>query len=353
MTPGQRAAQQNISRVKELAWGLVSTAALCVAVDLELADHLDGGPRDADDLARAVGADAVALGQLLEALTVRGVLRRTADGAYANTALSLLLREHDPNSMTDLVRWIGHPVFWRLWPHLAGAVREGGARSVEVFGKDFFRYLHDEEPSAVAIFNRAMTQASNHTSAAVVAALDLVGVGTVADIGGGQGRLLRAVLEAAPDVRGTLLDLPGVVAQALPELRDGGALAGRVTLVGGDCRREVPVAADLYVLKNILDWDDASTVRTLENVRRSARPGARVVVVETLTDHTPEPEVTTSLDLLLLLNVGGHKHSTVQVADLFARAGIRFAGVRPTGTFLRLVEGTVGEERTTNDVSAS
>lgn len=338
-TSGQRETQQNIARVKELAWGLVSTAALCVAVDLALADHLDDGPKSRDELARAVDADPVALGQLLEALVARGVLGRTGDH-YVHTGLSALLRKDDPNSMTDLVRWIGHPVFWRLWPHLAGAVREGKPRSVEVFGKDFFRYLHDEEPAAVATFNGAMTQASNHTSAAVVASLDLTGVRTVADIGGGQGRLLRAILEAAPDVHGTLLDLPGVVAQALPELR-AGALADRVTLVGGDCRQAVPVTADLYVLKNILDWDDASTVRVLENVRRGARPGARVVVVETFTDHTPEPEVTTSLDLLLLLNVGGQKHSSRQVAELFDRGGIRFDGVRPTGTFLQLAEGTV------------
>lgn len=341
--------QQNIARVKELAWGLVSTAALCVAVDLELADHLDDGPKSRDELARAVGADPVALGQLLEALTARGVLGR-ADDLYVHTGLSRLLRGNDPNSMTDLVKWIGHPVFWRLWPHLNGAVREGKPRSVEVFGKDFFRYLHDEEPEAVVTFNGAMTQASNHTSAAIVESLDLTGIRTVADIGGGQGRLLHAILEAAPDVRGTLLDLPGVVARALPELR--GALADRVTLVGGDCREAVPVPADLYVLKNILDWDDASTVRTLENVRRSAPPGARVVVVETLTDHTPEPEVTTSLDLLLLLNVGGHKHTSRQVADLFARSGIRFDGVRPTGTFLQLAEGTVAPGRD-RDVSAS
>nr|AFY23046.1 TamO [uncultured bacterium] len=345
--------QHNIAQVKELAWGLVSTAALCVAVDLELADHLDDGPRSRDELASATGADPVALGQLLDALAARGVLHRTAAGGYANTGLSLLLRKNDPNSMTDLVRWIGHPVFWRLWPHLDDAVREGKPRSVEVFGKDFFRYLHEEEPEAVATFTGAMTQASNHTATAIADSLDLSGTSMVADIGGGQGRLLAAILEKAPDVRGVLLDLPGVVAQALPGLREG-TLADRVTLVGGDCRQAVPVTADLYVLKNILDWDDASTVRTLENVRRAAPPGARVVVVETLSDHTPEPEVTTSLDLLLLLNVGGHQHTARQVADLFARGGIRFDGVRPTGTFLQLVEGTVaaGEEGA-NDVSAS
>lgn len=343
--------QADISRVKEIAWGLVGTAAMVTAVRLRLAEAVGDGPRDAEEIARTtvggadnptLGADPTMLRQILDALVAREVFARDEDGRYRGTGLSALLREDDPNSMTYLVRWIGHPVFFELWPHLETAVREGKPQSVEVFGKDFFRYVHEDDPDhAVEVFNGAMTQASTHTSYEVVKSLDFTGVQAVADIGGGQGRLLRTMLEQHPEVRGTLLDLDGVVSKALPDLKAGGAYADRATLISGDCRREVPVQADLYVLKNILEWDDDSTVRTLENVRAAAGPGARVVVVETLTDHTPEPVVTTALDLLLLLNVGGRKHSSEHVRRLYEQTGIRFDRVRPTGTFLHLVEGTV------------
>ncbi|WP_024806284.1 methyltransferase [Nocardia sp. BMG51109] len=337
------AIQSDISRIKEVAWGLVSTAALVTAVDLGIAGALDAGPRSAADLARELDADPVALAQLLDALVAREVFARRDDGTYGNTRMSQLLREDDPNSVTYLVRWIGHPIFWRLWPHLREAVTEGKPQSTAVFGSDFFRYIHTHEPEAVSVFTAAMTQASNHTSAQVVEAMGLSGAETVADIGGGQGRLLRAVLETHPDVRGYLLDLDNVVAEALPELRDGGTLADRATVLAGDCRVDVPVRADVYVLKNILDWDDDSTLRTLRNVLRNAAPGARVMVVETLTDHTPEPVVTSALDMLLLVNVGGRKHSSQHVAELFDRVGLTFGGVRPTGTFLALAEGIVPE----------
>ncbi|MEV0247544.1 methyltransferase [Nocardia sp. NPDC050712] len=337
------AVQSDISRLKEVAWGLVSTAALVAAVDLGIAGALESGPRSAAVLAKELDADPVALAQLLNALATHGVFEQDPDGAYRNNSLSRLLREDDPNSLTYLVRWIGHPIFWRLWPHLLGAVREGKAQSAAVLGGEFFDYIHTREPEAVSVFTAAMTQASAHTASAVVEALGLTGTETVADIGGGQGRLLRTVLETHPRVRGYLLDLEGVVSQALPELRAGGALAERATVLAGDCREDIPIRADVYVLKNILEWDDASTLRTLENVRRNAGPGARVLVVETLTDHTPEPAVTSALDLLLLLNVGGRKHDSRHVADLFERAGITFDGVRQTGTFLALAAGTVSE----------
>jgi C-methyltransferase len=68
-----------------------------------------------------------------------------------------------------------------------------------------------------------------------------------------------------------------------------------------------------------------------------------VIVVETPADRTPEPRVTTALDLLLLLNVAGRKHTTPHVAELFAEYGrLRYVGVRDTGTFL---EGTVPDDR--------
>lgn len=334
--------QSGISRIKEVAWGLVSTAALVTAVDLGIADALASGARSAAELADELDVDPVALAQVLDALVAREVFDRN-DGAYGNNDLSHLLRPSDPNSVSELVRWIGHPIFWRLWPHLLGAVREGKAQSTAVLGGDFFHYIHTQDPAAVSVFTAAMTQASNHTSAAVVRALGLTGTETVADIGGGQGRLLRTILEAHPAVRGYLLDLAGVVAQALPELRAGGALADRATVLAGDCRDDIPVEADVYVLKNILEWDDESTRATLANVRRNARPGARVLVVETLTDRTPEPVVTSALDLLLLLNVGGRKHTSHHVAELFDQVGLMFVEVRSTGTFLALVEGAVPE----------
>jgi C-methyltransferase len=185
-----------------------------------------------------------------------------------------------------------------------------------------------------------MTQASNHTSVALAEALDLDGVATIADIGGGHGHLLRTILTRNAGLHGTLLDLDRVVAGASPELREA-PLAARCTILGGDCRVSVPVKADLYVAKNILEWKDEYTIATLRNIVASAAPGARVIIIETLVDHTPEPQVTTALDLLLLLNVAGRKHSSAHVAELFERSGLRFVGVRATGTFLSFAEGVV------------
>jgi C-methyltransferase len=270
----------------------------------------------------------------------RGVFQRDDEERYRHNDLSRLLRADDPNSVSYLVQWIGATCLWPVWPHLDDAVRSGKAVFPDLYGKETFEYVHQDEPETGLVLSRAMTQASNHTSAALAKTLDLAGVGTLADIGGGHGHLLRTILEANPSLRGVLFDLPAVVAGADSQLREG-RLADRCQVLSGDCRRAVPVQADLYLLKNILEWKDEYTVATLSNVSASALPGARVVVVETLVDRTPEPQVTTALDLLLLLNGAGRKHSTAHVAELFDLSGLQFVGVRDTGTFLSFVEGTV------------
>lgn len=331
---------QAVQKIKECAWGMVSTSVLIAAIRLGLPDAVGDEPATAEALAHKVGAETGTLTRLLDALECRGVFIRTPDGRYGHNEVSRLLREDDPHSVSYLVQWIGHPLLWPLWPRLDESIRTGDAVFPEIYGKYVFDYIHEDDPAAGRVLGRGMTQASNHTSDAIARSLDLTGAGVVADIGGGQGQLLKTILEQHPNVRGVLFDLPPVVARAHADLRTG-PLADRVEILGGDCRAEVPVAADVYLLKNVLEWDDDSSIATLGNVTASAPPGARVVIIQSLADHNPEPEVTTALDLLLLLNGAGHKHSTGQVRGLLERSGLHYVGIRPTGTFLTFVEAVV------------
>jgi len=328
---------QAVQKIKECAWGMVSTSVLVAAIRLGLPDAVGDEPVTAEAIAHKVGAEPVTLARLLDALECRGVFTRTPDGRYHHNEISRLLRDDDPNSVSYLVQWIGHPLLWPLWPRLDEAIRTGGAVFPDIYGKHVFDYIHQDDPQAGALLSRGMSQASNHTSAAIARSLDLADAKVVADIGGGQGHLLKTILEHHPHPRGVLFDLPPVVAGAHPALRSG-PLADRVEILGGNCRADVPVVADVYVLKNVLEWDDESSIATLSNVAASARPGARVLVIQTLADHNPEPQVTTGLDLLLLLNGAGQKHTTAHVRRLLEESGLSFVGVRSTGTFLSCVE---------------
>ncbi|MFD9974353.1 methyltransferase [Streptomyces sp. NPDC059017] len=321
-------------RLRELVFGAALAGSVRAAARLGVADALGETPATAEDLAAAVEADPRALRRMLRALTCYGIFTEQADGRFAHTEMSRLLREDDPHSLKYISLWCTEPWTWDAWPRLDEAVRTGRSVFEGLYGKGFFDHLHEDAHESAHVFNQAMTTSSMQSALDVAELLDLTGAATVADIGGGQGHVLASLLEKNPGLRGTLLDLPRVVANADPRLRDGGSLAERVTIVPGDCREAIPVEADVYIIKNILEWDDDSTRRTLRNVVSVARPGARVVVIENLVDDTPSMKFTTSMDLLLLLNVGGAKHTRQSMTTRMADAGLVVGDVRPVNAYL-------------------
>ncbi|MEV7019974.1 methyltransferase [Streptomyces sp. NPDC093991] len=328
-------------RLRELVFGAACAAAVRAAVRLGVPDALDDDPMTVDDLAAAVKTQPHTLRRLLRALSCQGVFTENPDGTFEHTDMSRLLREDDPHSLRYIALWCTEPWTWNVWPRLDEAVRTGGNVFEDVYDREFFTYLNESAPESAHVFNRAMTTSSEQSARDVAKLLDLGDAASVADIGGGQGHVLASLLEKHPHLHGTLLDLPGVVENADPRLRDGGTLAARARVVAGDCREEVPVEADVYIIKNVLEWDDDSTRRVLAAIRRSARPAARVVVIENLVDDTPSMRFTTAMDLLLLLNVGGAKHTRRSMVDRLTGAGLVIGEIRPVNAYLHAFECTV------------
>ncbi|MFI1205506.1 methyltransferase [Streptomyces sp. NPDC020883] len=332
---------QPTMRLRELVFGAACAAAVRAAARLRVADALGEQPTAVAELAAAVGTEPRPLQRLLRALACYGIFEETEDGSFAHTEMSRLLREDAPNSLRYITLWCTEPWTWEAWPRLDDAVRSGRNVFEDLYGKGFFDYLHEDARDSAQVFDRAMTTSSRQSARDIVELLDLTGVSSVADIGGGQGHVLAGLLEKYPALRGTLLDLPSVVGSADPRLCEGGALADRARIVPGDCREDIPVQADLYIIKNILEWDDESTRRTLAKVVEAARPGARVVVIENLVDESPSMKFTTAMDLLLLLNVGGAKHSKESLVRHLAEAGLQVHDIVEVNPYLHAFECTV------------
>ncbi|GAA2768644.1 methyltransferase [Streptomyces paradoxus] len=321
-------------RLRELAFGAACAAALRAAARLGVADALGDDPMAVEDIAAAVKTEPGPLRRLLRALSCHGVFAERPDGTFAHTDVSRLLREDDPHSLRAITLWCTEPWTWDVWPKLDEAVRTGRNVVEGLYGKEFFPYLNEDAPESADVFNRAMTTSSLQSAQDVAEFLDLTGHTSVADLGGGQGHVVASLLDKYPALHGTLVDLPRVVENAVPRLRPGGDLAHRARVVPCDVRTAVPVKADVYVIKNILEWDDESTARTLRNVREAGGPGTRVVVIENLVDDSPSMRFSTAMDLLLLLNVGGAKHTTRSMLDRLAEAGLAVDDVSPVNPYL-------------------
>jgi len=316
------------------AW---AAQAIAAAADLGIADALAKGPLTAQELAAAVDADADALSRLLRALISRGVFRQRRDGRYDLTPLASTLRSDAEVSVAGFARFVGTPEHREHWSHLTDAIRTGRAVIPELRGKPVFEYLADE-PELSEIFNDAMTSGSEFAIAAVTAAYDFSRFATVADVGGGHGRLLAAILQATSGARGVLFDLPQVVAGA-PTVLSEHRVEDRVRIVEGSFFDTVPDGSDAYVLKNVIhDWPDDDAVKILGNVRAAAGDGKHVLLVEFVIPRHDHEFVGKWADLEMLIAAAARERTAAEYERLLERAGFRLTRVVETASPFSVVE---------------
>ncbi|MHA7652318.1 methyltransferase [Mycobacterium sp. ML4] len=333
----QRLAPPPVAMIELILAGWTSQA-IEAAAELGIADALAAGPLQPDELAAKVGADPDAVSRLLRALGSRGIFRRHANGAYGLTPLADTLRTDAPGSMAAAALLYGSPQHREHWSMLAESVRTGRASIPRLRGKEFFDYLSDN-PYLSELFNGAMTSISEMAERPVVAAYDFTRYPTIMDVGGGHGRLLAAILTAAPTARGVLLEIPDVAAGALPLLRKLG-VAERVRVEGGSFFEGVPGAADLYVLKHIIhDWPDDKAVTILRNLRNGGGADCTVVLIELVIPEHNRDFVGKWTDLEMLLGMDGSRERTAaEYSVLLARSGFKMTRVIPTASPFSLVE---------------
>src|SRR5262249_26581058 len=142
------------------------------------------------------------------------------------------------------------------------SLRTGESAFAKHHPEGVFGYLA-KHPEESCIFDAAMTSKSHRDIAAILPAYDFSQFATVADIAGGRGHLLRAILKTSPNTQGILFDQPHVVAAVEPELGE------KLRTVGGDFFAEGMPEADAYLLMNVIhDWPDAESIKILSAIRR-------------------------------------------------------------------------------------
>jgi len=315
-------------------------AALAYAfVKLGLPETMGTGAWTAERLAEALDLSAPHLLRTLRGLATIGLCAEGPDQTFALTDTGRALSPDAHATLREKLLIVVEQ-YWRPWANLAACVKTGTPAFEQTFGEPVgaWRKSHPEQG---AVFEAYLEGETFAQATPIVAALDLTGVKTIAEIGGGHGALLAAVLLAHPDLAGILMDAAHKLAGARVCLQSDG-LAGRVGLVAGDASVAVPVEADLYLLKSVLQQHDDAHARTiLENCRKAMPAGAKLVVVERLLpEKATDDPAAIMLDLHMMAITGGRARTLPEMEALLASAGLSVIGVSLTDSGLSLVEAT-------------
>ncbi|MFN2464607.1 MAG: methyltransferase [Candidatus Dormibacteria bacterium] len=309
---------------------IVASRALHVVAELGVADRISEEAQPVSSIAAECGVDPASLDRVLRLLASIGIFARHPDG-YAHNDASLLLRSDAPGSMRAFARMMNLRLINETFTELLHSVRSGQPAVSLIEPGGMWSYL-GHHPEEARLFGEAMEARAADFIRGVLGAYDFGRFATVADIGGGRGHLLRAIVGAAPSATGILFDLPEVVGTI--ELR-----AERLTTIAGDFFRDPLPRADLYILMEVLhDWDDKDCVRILSAVRRAAAFGATLAIVESVVPEAGDDPRINALDVLMLAVTGGRERTAAEFAALFDSSGFRMGTVTPTAGPMKIVE---------------
>ena len=324
--------------VFEKSQGFWLAKALGVACELNLAEIVGDRELQVDEIARQAGADPQALYRLMRALAGECVFKETKPGFFKNTKLSYALQDA-PGNPKHMILHQMNETNWTLVNELKNSVVTGKNSANKIFGTDAFTHL-ENSPEKNELYNKAMTATIGLLSNAVVSAYSFKGIGTLADIGGGEGSFLFKLMEKNPDLGGILFDLPHVVETA-GKIAEEYGVRERVKIIPGNFfEADIPVA-DAYLLKNILHiFDDETCVSLLKRIARVIPQDGKILVLETVIRPDNKPHFGKMFDLEMLLGTeNGKERTEEEYRNLFKQAGFKITRVVKTVSPFSIIEG--------------
>ena len=310
---------------------------LRVAAQLRVPELLAAGPRSAADLAADCEANEPSLRRLLRVLVAMQVLTEEPPERFGLTALGEQLA-------ADLVgpaaRLFNSPHYWAAWGNLEHSIRTGERAFDFTFGMHNWDY-YATHPDLGALFDTVMSANTVPIAGRIADAFDFSRFPVIADIGGGDGTLLMAILRRYSDIRGFVFDRPDVIERARKRVADAG-MTDRCDLMAGNFMEHAPSGVDAYLMKFIIhDWTDSESIQILEHCRAAGdATGARLIVIERVLSERIGPDDLDDLlaDLNMMVMPGGLERTEAEFRHLFARAGYSLERVVPTGTHLQILE---------------
>ena len=310
------------------------------AAKFGLADHLAGGPRDAESLAGLTGTHAPSLYRLMRTLASLGILAEDESGRFALTSLGEAMKTGAPGSARATILTVASEPWVHGFAQLPYSLQTGKSGYEKLFGMPIFDWLA-QRPEEASLFSETMVGIHGGEPPAVSAAYDFSGIGTIVDVGGATGDLLTTILEHYPAARGILYDLPHVVRDA-PALIASRGLADRVRIEAGSFFDKVPGGGDAYLLSHVIqDWSEEQCLTILGHCRQAMHPESRLLIIEMVLPAGNTPHPGKMLDMMMLVGPGGQERTEPEYAALLAKAGLKLTRVVPTASPVSIVEARI------------
>ncbi len=150
------------------------------------------------------------------------------------------------------------------------------------------------------------------------------GINVLADIGGGNGSLISAVLPRYPNMQGILFDLGQVVGRAKENL-EGAGVADRRRVIEGSFFESIPAGADAYLFRHIIHHStDEQCIQVLGPCREVIPRNGKLLIVDCVVPAGNTPSPAKDMGLIMLTYPGGQERTEAQFQALLEASGFAF-----------------------------
>ena len=317
--------------------------AMALAAKLGIADFMKDGPRHYEDLAKETHTHGPALNRVMRLLASVGIFEERDGGKFGLTPSGELLCTGVPGSMRSSVLLFAGVGIQDAWKELEYCVQTGepAFRKNSPDATPFTAIA--QNPEMAKVFDEAMATFAPITAAAIAASYDFSPFRTLVDVGGGNGSLLIGILNANPNLRGIVFDLPHAAEKARAKIAEAG-LQSRCEAIGGDFFEEVAPGADAYITKHVVhDWNDERATAILRNIHRAMPTHGKLLIAEGVypprIDQSDAGRGSAANDVNMLVSTGGRQRSEAEFHSLLVGAGFKLTTIIPTPARLSIIEG--------------
>ncbi len=296
---------EDVKELRRLWGGFWSSRVMLTANNLRIFDNLTR-PKTAEELANEIGTDKRATEILMDALTGLGLLKKTSN-RYRNTGIaSKFLISGKPYYQGDILRHAD--TLWENWSGLDEVVKTGNPH----------HKAHNHDAFIMGMHNLAVLKVKD-----VLNAVNLRGVKTALDLGGGPGTYTIEMAKRGISV--TLFDRPETIRIARDIIKN--SAVKNINFIQGDfLSDDIGKGYDLVFISQVLHSNSgADNINVLKKSRGALDPHGRVAIQEFhLDEDRAHPAQAALFSINMLVNTeSGRCYSLKEIKGWLLKTGFK------------------------------
>jgi len=305
----------NPNTIREFVSSFQKSRILLSGFELDIFTNVDQSGSSAYQIASKLNLNEHACDRLLNALVTLGFLQKQ-NQLFFNTEESFeFLSKKGSNYMGGLMH-SNH--LWNTWSNLSQVVRTGKSAHPAEINERGDEWLY---AFIVAMHDRAIKQTPQQ-----LAKIDLTGINTILDIGGGSGAYSMEFVSIKPQIEATVFDLPNVIPITKEFIDKEGYSKKIKTFTGDYTTDDLPTGFDMVFLSAIIHSNSLEVNQNLiKKCFKSLNNNGKIIIQDWImnNDRTQPTQGAIFAINMLVGTESGDCFTELEVTDMLKDAGFK------------------------------